>query len=369
MFDNVFRGKRVLVTGHTGFKGAWLTQWLVELGAKVSGYSVDVPTQPALFDVLGLSAKIDDHRADVRDSLKLTKVFKDFQPEIVFHMAAQPLVRLSYDDPINTFETNVMGTVRVMDAVRQAPSVRVLINVTSDKCYENVERRDGYKETDPMGGKDPYSASKGAAEIVFGAYSRSFFLKPGATQRVGTVRAGNVIGGGDWALDRIVPDCVRAWKKGETVVIRSPESVRPWQHVLEPLSGYLWFAARLWSEQGDKLNGGAFNFGPADTSIRTVKDLIEEMRKSWPESKWQFDPSGIGNKKEAGLLSLNCEKAERELEWTETLGFDQTCQWTAVWYKQWATQRGDLAQLTREQIGQYAELARAKGVAWSQNRV
>lgn len=367
-FGGVFERKRVLVTGHTGFKGSWISEWLLSMGAQVAGYSIDIPTQPALFDALELAKRLDHTFGDVRDGKKLQSVFDRFQPEYVFHLAAQPIVRASYDDPVGTFETNVMGTVQVMEAIRRTPSVRVGINVTSDKCYENFERPKGYREGDHLGGKDPYSASKGAAEIVFGSYARSFFSSPGSP-RLGSVRAGNVIGGGDWAKDRIVPDCARAWSRGETVTIRSPQAIRPWQHVLEPLSGYLWLAAQLaQARPGDTSpSGEAFNFGPAEDSVNTVEVLLHAMKKQWNGASWKVDATEIGNKKEASILMLNCEKAAHLLGWKETLSFDETVSLTTEWYRDWAQFQDPkrARALTVAQIQRYQELGHNRGRVWA----
>jgi CDP-glucose 4,6-dehydratase len=353
--SSVYRAKKILVTGHTGFKGSWLCEWLLGLGAEVAGFSIDVPTEPSHFEKLGLKSRMRHELGDIRDAARLQSAFKAFQPEIVFHLAAQALVRPSYDDPAGTFATNVMGTVNVFEAVRKTPSVRAVVNVTSDKCYENFERSEGYRETDPMGGKDPYSASKGAAELVFGSYRRTFFAETGAPA-VGSVRAGNVIGGGDYAVDRIVPDCVRAWSKNEKVLIRNPGSIRPWQHVLEPLGGYLVFGARL--SRGE-LAGEAFNFGPSKDANRTVKQLLEEMQKSWPEAAWEQDPAGSGKKKEAGILMLDCTKAAKDLHWRPTLSFAESVAWTSRWYQGQAK--------SAEQIREYERLAAERGAEWAKS--
>ena len=362
MFAKAFHEKRVLVTGHTGFKGAWLVEWLLAQGAKVAGYSVDVPTDPALFTVLGHEKRIRHEFGDIRDPKKLEASLASFQPEVVFHLAAQPLVRLSYEEPRLTFETNVMGTVNVMEALRRTPSVRAAVLVATDKCYENVEWEWGYRENDPLGGKDPYSASKAGAEIAFHAYSRSFFADHGKL-RIASARAGNVIGGGDWAKDRIVPDCMRAWSQGGEPLIRNPRSTRPWQHVLEPLSGYLWLGARLLQAQ-DRLAGESFNFGPAPRITQPVEVLIAEMQKTWKACRWKQDPAGGGSMKEANLLKLNCDKAYERLGWEAVLSFEESVAWTTEWYRDFYSQKS-MEALTRAQIQNYINLASQRGQSWA----
>ena len=362
MFANIFHGRRVLVTGHTGFKGSWLCQWLLDLGAEVAGYSIDLPSTPCNFEVLGLQRHLQDFRGDVRDAEALARAFGDFRPEIVFHLAAQALVRTSYDEPKLTFDTNLGGTVNVLEAVRTTPSVRSAVFITSDKCYENVEWDYGYREADRLGGKDPYSASKACAEIAISAYARSFLLSEG--KRIVSTRAGNVIGGGDWAKDRIVPDCVRAWVAGDVPLIRSPEATRPWQHVLEPLSGYLWLAAGL--ETGrEGLVGEAFNFGPRAEVNQPVATLIGEMRRTWDAGGWRGNPEGTTGKPEAGLLKLSCDRALARLGWQATMGFSETVTMTAAWYRAYYGHADDMSRFTMEQIRSYARLARERGMTWA----
>lgn len=364
LFDGAYHGKRVLVTGHTGFKGAWLSQWLVNQGAEVAGYSVDIPTKPSLFEVLELNRKMKHVVGDIRNTASLKKCFDDFKPEFVFHLAAQPLVRLSYDNPVETFDVNVTGTLRVLECIRHSGSVQAAIMVTTDKCYENREWEYGYRENDRLGGKDPYSASKGAAEIAISSYFRSFLNKPGMPW-VSSVRAGNVIGGGDWALDRIVPDSARAWAVNKPLVIRSPNSTRPWQHVLEPLSGYACLGARLLA-RGDKVNGEAFNFGPKIESNQTVAKLLDEMKKFWKEGVVQVDATQIADKKEAGLLMLNTERASSRLGWNAVLTFSETARMTVEWYKRYYS--GDVAgvvELTNRQMQDFARQASEQGASWA----
>ena len=360
MFNGIYHGRRVLVTGHTGFKGSWLCQWLLRLGAQVAGYSLYIPSEPSNFEVLGLGNRLRDARGDVRDLDALSKLFGEFQPEIVFHLAAQSLVRASYDDPKLTFDTNLGGTVNLLEAVRRAPSVRAAVVITSDKCYENVEWDYGYRESDRLGGKDPYSASKACAEIAFSAYWRSFFSTSG--KQLATTRAGNVIGGGDWARDRIVADCARAWSRNEPLVVRNPRATRPWQHVLEPLSGYLWLGAGLWQERPG-LAGEAFNFGPDATTNQPVSRVVEEMAKTWAGGTYRVDEPAAGAP-EAGLLKLCCDKVLQRLGWRATLGFEEAVKLTTEWYLGYYRGGADIEQFSASQIDAYQELARARGLPW-----
>lgn len=364
-FKGFYSGKRVLVTGHTGFKGGWLSIWLRELGAEVLGYSLDPPTQPSVLEVTDLGKKIKDVRGDILDFEHLSKVFDDFKPEIVFHLAAQPLVRLSYDIPRLTLETNVMGTVNVLECVRNCPSVTSLISITSDKCYQNREQVWGYKEDDPMGGDDPYSASKGAIELVFRGYLRSYFQHRNGFGAV-TVRAGNVIGGGDWAKDRIVCDSVRALAAGKPIEVRNPYAIRPWQHVLEPLGGYLWLAARL-NEDPHGFSGG-WNFGPSDSSAKCVSDLVEAILKEWNSGEW-IDISDKNDKKlhEAGWLRLSCDKVHMMLPWSASLSFEENIRMTVQWYKYYYEFKdANLYQYCAHQIREYTKLAASRGQLWAQ---
>lgn len=361
MFNGLYKGKTVLVTGHTGFKGSWLSTWLLTLGAKVVGYSAYLPSSPCNFEASGLRDKLSHEEGDVRDLERLKEVFKKYKPDIVFHLAAQPLVRESYKEPKTTFDTNVGGTVNVLEAVRVTPSVGAAVMITSDKCYKNVEWVWGYRENDTLGGDDPYSASKGAAELVANSYIRSFFQGPDNKAHISTTRAGNVIGGGDWAEDRIIPDCVKAWSKDESAFIRTPNATRPWQHVLEPLSGYLWLGAKLFT--CGKLHGEAFNFGPDQTVNEPVSRLIEVFLKHWGGGKW--DHGGIDeNAKEATLLKLSCDKALHHLEWRPVLTFDDTIRFTAEWYKAYYDGCDDIYGLTLKQIEAYVSEAVKKGLPW-----
>ena len=357
VFD-CYRGKSVFVTGHTGFKGSWLCEWLLSLGAQVHGFALEPPTEPALFDQLGLAKRITSHAiGDIRDREALVRAVAAAIPDFVFHLAAQPLVRLSYREPVETFDTNVMGTVNLLEAVRQ--HARTLderrktcsvVCITTDKVYENNESGQAYKETDPFGGYDPYSASKGACEIAIASYRRSFFNDPANPVWVASARAGNVIGGGDWALDRIVPDCMRALDHGETIPVRNKVSTRPWQHVLEPLGGYLTLGAALATRTrfGDYASG--FNFGPDPSANRTVKDLVVEVLKR-RAGKWEdrSDPDAVH---EAGLLNLDITKAREVLGWMPRWDFETTIAKTVEWYGGVAA-GADAAETTRRQIREY----------------
>lgn len=343
-------GRRVFVTGHTGFKGAWLSLWLQQLGCETNGFALEPPTDPCLFMSAGVARGMNDLRGDVRDVLALSTALKRAKPEIVFHLAAQPLVRTSYAQPVETFVTNVLGTVHLLEAVRHVPSVRSVVVVTSDKCYENREWPWGYRETEPLGGHDPYSASKACAELATAAYRRSFLAHIG----VGTVRAGNVLGGGDWAVDRIVPDAIRAFARQETLIVRRPNAVRPWQHVLEPLGGYLTLAERLHAEPAEW--SGAWNFGPRDDHAVPVSQLLDLLRKHWGRGSWRTTLSA-SDPHEANLLRLDCSQARARLGWKPALTLDETIAMTARWYRQ-ATSGASIAavrRLTLAQIKQYQQ--------------
>ena len=362
MFNNAFQGKVVWLSGHTGFKGAWLAVWLVRLGAKVHGFSLPPTTNPALFNELDLQSQVAHEIGDVRDFEAVKKSLLRVQPDFVFHLAAQPLVRYSYDHPIETFATNIMGTAHVLEALRSLQKPCAAVVITTDKCYENREQDYAYAEEDHLGGHDPYSASKGAAEIVAAACRRSFFGK--SPVRIVTARAGNVIGGGDWALDRIVPDCIRFLQRGEAIPIRNKTATRPWQHVLEPLSGYLWLAAQLYQTptSHDPL-ATAFNFGPEKESNRTVVELVQEILKHWP-GQWEdkSDPKAVH---EAKLLMLSTAKAKRLLAWHPTWDFPTAIARTVQWYCAVSADAATAGAVTREQIEQFEQHARAAGLAWA----
>lgn len=361
MFGGVYRGKRVLVTGHTGFKGSWMTEWLLLLGAEVAGYSLQPDTVPSHFEILTLSDRMLHVEGDVRDRNKLSGFLQEFRPEVVFHLAAQPLVRLSYREPASTWETNVLGTVNVLEAIRACGSVKACVVVTSDKCYENREWPWGYRETEAMGGHDPYSASKGAAELVVASYRRSFFRGPDGC-RVASGRAGNVIGGGDWSADRIVTDFVKAILADQPLSLRNPKSTRPWQHVLEPLSGYLDLGWRLQTPDGDRFAEG-WNFGPSEDSVVLVQDLARKLVHIWGRGEVIVDTSG-NHPHEAGLLKLDCSKARLEMGWQGVWNVDETARHVVAWYKE-HSEGGDMILRTREQIESYCMEARQKNLRWA----
>lgn len=374
-FAGCYRGKRVLLTGHTGFKGAWMAEWLLALGAEVTGFALPPPTSPSLFDQLGLASRLRHIVGDVRDLAAVRAALKLAQPDFVFHLAAQPLVRLSYDQPVETHATNIMGTVNVLEAVRLAGAPCVVVAITTDKCYDNKEWVHSYREEDPMGGYDPYSASKGAAELVISSYRRSFFSAPDSPVRLASARAGNVIGGGDWALDRIVPDCIRALSKGESIPVRNKVATRPWQHVLEPLSGYLWLGAALAADKrlGHKsphpfhfpaaIYRSAFNFGPALASNKTVAELVQEILKHWP-GEW-LDKSDPNAPHEAKLLNLATDKAHHFLGWSPAWSFAETIAQTVTWYREACSGGADVHSLTTRQIQAYEATAKHAGIAWA----
>jgi CDP-glucose 4,6-dehydratase len=347
---SLFRGKRILVTGDTGFKGSWLCLWLHELGAEVAGYALPPERDNDHFQQLGLDGMIRHVTGDIRDAGSLTRLCREFQPEFLFHLAAQSLVRTSYEDPKATFDTNVAGSVNVLEAVRATPSLRSVIYVTSDKCYRNREWLWGYRENDELGGHDPYSASKAAAEVVFSSYVDSFFSKC-VGLGAASVRAGNVIGGGDWAQDRIIPDCIRALLDRQPVKVRNPVATRPWQHVLEPLSGYLLTAAKLYHQP--KEFSGAWNFGPPDDSIRTVRELAEKVVACWGDGTVQVAPE-TDAPHEATLLHLNCDKAHHLLRWSPRWDFARAVSETVDWYRS-ASAGEPVRELSRRQIHEYME--------------
>ncbi len=352
LFDGRFYGRRVLVTGHTGFKGSWLTLWLILINANVIGYALKPATEQDNFVACRLSDSITDLRGDVRDKAHLKAVFEAYKPEVVFHLAAQPIVRASYDLPAETMETNVMGTVNVLENIRACDSVRAGVFITSDKCYENKEQLWGYRECDAMGGYDPYSASKGCAELVCASYARSFFSQDCIDKHICTARAGNVIGGGDWSPDRIIPDCVRALQGGKPIGVRNPLAVRPWQFVLEPLYGYLTLAAGLLT--APKKHTGAWNFGPDYSSIVPVGEVAAEVVRLWGSGSWEDlsqPQKGSNAPHEATLLSLDCTKAKALLGWRPQLTLKEALGYTLDWYK--AFPHGDIRRLCEQQIAAY----------------
>lgn len=362
-FAGVFNDKNVLVSGHTGFKGSWLAVWLLELGANVVGYALDPPSEPSHFAAMQLENRLKHVKGDVRDKKRLEQVFREGSFDIVFHLAAQAITRRSYEVPEETFSTNVSGTVNILECMRCSNTVKAAVLVTSDKCYQNNEWLWGYREDDRLGGNDPYSASKACAEIACKAYIKSFFSGNGAP-RVSTARAGNVIGGGDWAADRIVPDCVRAFSKGETLVIRHPGATRPWQHVLEPLSGYLWLGARL-LRKDSRLAGESFNFGPAGSEAWTVEEVIKTIALMWGRGDWCTESNPDEAKSECTLLKLSCDKALHYLGWHTVLSFEETVRMTVEAYRAFYAGDTDMYSFTTGQIAEYTEIARRRGVPWA----
>ncbi len=373
-FGDTYRGRRVLVTGHTGFKGSWLAEWLLALGAEVSGIALPPPTKPALFTQLDLARRINHREADIGDLSAVRSAVDAWQPDFVFHLAAQPLVRLSYRQPVETYRTNVLGTAHVLEAVRLADRPCTVVCITTDKAYENREWLHAYREEDPMGGHDPYSSSKGAAELVISAYRRSFFSAPDSPIRLASARAGNVIGGGDWAEDRIVPDCVRSLQRGESIRVRNPHATRPWQHVLEPLSGYLALGANLdqATRQQDRRRlarlAGAFNFGPPLSSNRPVRDLVTEVLRRWPGT-WLDQPEAAAVH-EASLLNLATDKALHLLRWRAVWDFEETIAQTIQWYRHQHQHPAEAGELTRQQIEVYRKQATHRRLDWaSENEI
>lgn len=352
MNNEFWSGKTVLITGHTGFKGSWLSIWLKKLGANVIGISKDVPTTPSLFELSGISDNIHSIIEDVKNFEKVNDIVKDHKPEIVIHMAAQSLVRKSYQDPIDTFSTNIMGTVNLLESVRNSENTHVFINVTSDKCYANDETVSSFTEDSPIGGYDPYSSSKGCSELVTAAYRNSFFNLEGFDKHnlsLSSVRAGNVIGGGDWAQDRLIPDIIRGISNQTPVSIRNPSSIRPWQFVLDPLQGYIILAENMWND--GKQFAGSWNFGPDENDCKPVKWILEKISSEWSEKLiWNNDVKD--NPHEANLLRLNCKKSKEKLGWNSRLNLEKSLLWTVDWYKEYF--RGsNMREFTERQIEEY----------------
>jgi len=342
--QDFWKGKKVFLTGHTGFKGSWLSLWLSSMGALVKGYALEPETAPALFQEAGISDLIDSEIGDIRNFETLSKSLNPFNPDILIHMAAQPLVRLSYKEPVETYATNVMGTVHVMEASRTCSNLKAIVSVTTDKCYENKEWLWGYRENEAMGGHDPYSSSKGCAELVTSAYRSSFFHKEGDAA-VASARSGNVIGGGDWSEDRLIPDILKAFEKSQPVIIRNPLSTRSWQHVLEPLSGYLILAEALYKD-GNKF-GEAWNFGPNDQDCRPVNWILDKMVKYWEgNSSWELDKNN--NPHEAGFLKLDCSKAKARLNWEPKWDLDTTISLIVNWHQEWLAGKNIQQQCLKE---------------------
>ena len=355
IFDNFYKGKRVLITGHTGFKGSWLSIWLHELGAGVVGIGLDPYSEKDNFVLSDIGNKIKaDIRADIRDGQKMKEIFAEYQPEIVFHLAAQPLVRLSYEIPVDTYEINVMGTIHIMEAIRATKSVKVGVMITTDKCYDNCETLKGYVETDPFGGYDPYSSSKGACEVAIQSWRRSYFNPEDYgkkhTVSLASVRAGNVIGGGDWAKDRIIPDCIRALEEGRVIDIRSPKAVRPWEHVLEPLSGYMILTKLMWENPTEYCEG--WNFGPEAEGVSTVWEVASEVIKNYGSGELK-DSSDSDAVHEANLLMLNINKAKSRLGWYPRMNMQQCMELVVDWYRRY--QAEDVYKLCVEEINKFIE--------------
>ncbi len=363
-FGNTYKGKKVLITGHTGFKGAWLTVWLLKLGAHVVGFSKDIPTEPSMFLELDLESKIQHYIGDIRDLPSIESVVRKEKPDFIFHLAAQAIVSISYSNPVETITSNVIGTMNILEILRDVDFPCIAVFITSDKCYDNVEWEWGYRESDAIGGKDIYSGSKGSAELVIKSYLNSFFMHTNNQVRIGVARAGNVIGGGDWAKDRIVVDCILAWSKGFPVDIRSPDATRPWQHVLEPLSGYLRLGQALLLS--NSLHGNAFNFGPRAEQNRTVIELLRDLGSYWNFSNVK-DLYRITNNipfHEAGLLKLNCDKALFHLKWEPNLDYKETIRLVSEWYFTFYHKNENMFTLTINHISEYESLALSRKRVW-----
>jgi CDP-glucose 4,6-dehydratase len=356
--QKLFKNKKVLVTGHTGFKGSWLTAWLILLGAKITGLSINTPSNPSHFKAAKLKTKINHKKIDIRNLKLVKKVIKKNQPDYVFHLAAQALVKKSYSDPIYTWETNTIGTLNILESLKEIKKSCVVVLITSDKSYKNLEIKRGYKESDILGGKDPYSASKASAELAIQSYINSFFPSRKTKISIGIARAGNVIGGGDWSNDRLIPDCVKSWSKNKKVLIRNPKSTRPWQHVLEAVWGYLLLAASL--KKNKRLHGEAFNFGPNNTINNDVISIVRLMRKYWSKVSWKV----VNNKNfyESKLLKLNCNKAKKNLKWKCILSFKEIIVMVVDWYKDYYTKPKQIYRTSCNQIKVYEKLLKRRSI-------
>jgi CDP-glucose 4,6-dehydratase len=361
-----YSNKKIVITGNTGFKGSWLSLWLLELGAKVYGYSNLIPTEPSLFKSLGIENKINQTYGDIRDYDKFKSTIEKIKPDFIFHLAAQPIVSASFRNPVETISTNVIGTMNVLETLRFIDYMCITIIITSDKCYDNVEWVWGYKETDSLGGKDIYSGSKGAAEILFKSYYYSFFKSSNEKIRIASARAGNVIGGGDWAMNRIVPDAMRAWSDGKIVEIRSPNATRPWQHVFEPLSGYLNLGIEL--ILSPEMNGQSFNFGPRIDYNHSVSKLLEDLSVYWHFVDREKAYKIVDNIpfQEAELLKLNCDKALFYLKWSASLDYKELLSFTGDWYYHFYKKNTDMYLYSLNQIHEYMRIAKEKGIVWAQ---
>lgn len=366
MFKNIYKGKKILITGHTGFKGTWLTKWLLNLGASIIGVSDKIPTEPSMFQTVGIEKKIKDLRIDVRNFFELNNVINKEKPDFIFHLAAQAIVSTSYTEPLDTISTNVMGTTNILESLRNLNNKCTAIIITSDKVYDNVEQIWGYRENDKIGGKDVYSGSKGAAELIIRSYYSSFFKFDDSNIRLGVARAGNVIGGGDWAKDRVVVDAITSWSKKKCVQIRSPKATRPWQHVLEPLSGYLTLGMNL--HENKNFNGECFNFGPMMEKDKTVEELLKDLSYYWDLGK-NIDPLIINetnNFYEANLLKLNCEKSKKLLKWHSVLDYENTIKFISDWYTSYYKDKSDMNKTTDNQIFDYQKIAKSKLLKWTE---
>lgn len=350
-FRKIFKNKKIIITGHTGFKGSWLTLWLNYLGAKVIGISNEIPTKPSFFKKLNLKNNCKSLKVNIKNLRQIQKIFSKEKPDFVFHLAAQSLVKKSYSNPINTFETNTLGTLNVLESLKKLKNRCNVVIITSDKSYKNIEKKNGYDENDVIGGHDPYSASKGAAEIIIQSYLKSYFSNNESKIKIAVARAGNVIGGGDWSSDRLIPDCVKSWSNYKSVVVRNPNSTRPWQHVLEALGGYLILATKL---QIKKFHGEAFNFGPTLQNQRTVMSLIKDIRKFWPGIKWKIKKKE--NFYETKILNLNCSKSRKYLKWKCILKFEENIKMVAKWYKSFYFKKDNMKEFSIAQIIKYQKL-------------
>lgn len=365
MFNNIYKNKKILITGHTGFKGSWLVAWFKKLKTKkIIGISLNPHTVPNHFIASNIYKNIIDHRLDLKNLKKVSIILKKEQPDFIFHLAARPLVKESYVDPIKTWETNLIGTINILEALKNIKKKCSVVMITSDKSYQNNEWIWGYRENDRLGGNDPYSASKSASELAINSYVKSFYSSKKNKINISIARAGNVIGGGDWSDDRIVPDCIRAWSKRSTAKIRNPNSTRPWQHVIEPIAGYLILAKELYHNK--KLHGEAFNFGPKINEDRTVNELVKEASINWNAAKWKFERNKKGPH-EAKLLKLNCDKAHQILGWKSILDFEKTIKLTIQWYKHFynKNKKTNMQNLTNSQIEDYCRIAKVNGMEWT----
>ena len=362
---NIYKNKKILITGHSGFKGSWLTIWLNLLGARIVGISDKEVSNPNHFRVSKIKNFIKSEWIDITDTKKTIKLIKKYEPDFIFHLAAQPLVYSSYEDPLNTIKINSIGTLNILESLRLIKKKITTVFITSDKVYDNLEWAWGYRETDKLGGKDPYSGSKAMAELVIRSYTESFFKNKNNNKQIGVARAGNVIGGGDWAENRIVPDCMKAWSSNLSVSIRNSHSTRPWQHVLEPLSGYLALGAHLAKKKNK--NGAIYNFGPPSQQNHSVKLLIKEMRKSWNKVLWKDISRSKKKFLESGLLKLNCDKALKELNWKPVLSFEETIKITVDWYKNYYEDTSkSMLEFSEKQLIYYIKLANKRGLTWAQ---